>query len=317
MSLRDGPLNELKPPLAWLAGAALTVAAIASIALFVNDRRSGLRGEGFAQARARFDSVAGAVSGVLAAPLHWVGDGLQAAGDYVDAGRQNLGLRTQLAQARRLEAQLVAERQENARLRALLGVRTDPPLPMVGARTILDARGPFAQNRLADAGSRQGVTEGNPVLSDHGLVGRVVAVAPNVSRIMLLTDVESRIPVLIARTNGRAILTGDGGPSPVLSYLRTHDALRPGDRVLTSGDGGVIPRGLPVGVAEPSADGWRVALDTDATTIDVVRILLFKDFSQIAGAAALQPSVLPPTATDPPPQPPAAAQPVAATTAKP
>ncbi len=300
MSLRDGPLSELKPPLAWLAGAALAVAAIASIALFVSDRRIGPRGEAFAQARAKFDAVSGAVSGVAAAPLHWIGDGLEAVGAYIDAGNQNRSLRAQMAKAQRVQAQLAAVSQENARLRALLGVRTDPPLPMVGARTILDARGPFAETRLADAGSAQGVAEGNPVLSDHGLVGRIIAVAPNVSRIMLLSDVESRIPVLIARTNGRAILTGDGGPSPRLDYLRTHDALRAGDRILTSGDGGVIPRGLPVGVAEPSSDGWRVALDTDATTIDVVRILLFKDFSQIAGAAALQPSILPPTATDPP-----------------
>jgi rod shape-determining protein MreC len=150
------------------------------------------------------------------------------------------------------------------------------------------------------------VIEGNPVLNEHGLVGRVVAVAPQVSRIMLLTDIESRVPVLIARTNGRAILTGDGGPDPGLDYLRTHDPVRPGDRILTSGDGGVIPRGLPVGVAVKAQDGWRVALDTDVGSIDLVRILLFKDFSQLVGSNALQPSVLPSTNTDAPP-PPAAA----------
>ncbi len=118
---------------------------------------------------------------------------------------------------------------------------------------------------------------------------------------MLLTDVESRTPVLVARTNGRAILTGDGGGNPKLDYLRTHDPLKEGDRILTSGDGGVLPRGLPVGVAVKGLDGgWRVALDADAAPIDFVQILLFKDFTQLLQPKALEPSVLPPTATGAP-----------------
>src|SRR5258707_15606291 len=118
---------------------------------------------------------------------------------------------------------------------------------------------------------------------------------------MLLTDVESRTPVMIPRTNGRAILTGDGGPSPSLAYLRTHDALRAGDRVLTSGDGGVVPRGLAVGTVAKGFDGaWRVSLDSDSMPIGFVRILLFKDFSQLSGPADLNPKTLPTTDTDAP-----------------
>jgi rod shape-determining protein MreC len=181
---------------------------------------------------------------------------------------------------------------------------------MVLGRTILDARGPFSNARLVDAGSARGVNEGNPAVSEHGLVGRVVGVAPDASRILLLTDVESRTPVLLPRTNGRAILAGDGGPSPTLAFLRTHEALREGDRVLTSGDGGVFPRGLPVGSVVRSYDGvWRVALDADAAPIDMVQILLFEDFSQLTPPADLAPRALPSTATAPPPPPPVATQP--------
>jgi rod shape-determining protein MreC len=313
VSLRDGPLNELRPPLAWLAVAALVLAGIVSLALFVNDHR----GSSLDGVRGRFDGFAGAAGGILSAPVHWTADGVAAVGAYVDAGGQNRRLRAQLAQARQLEAEAEALREENGRLRALLGVKTDPPLPMVGARTVLDARGPFADTRLADAGSEAGVIEGNPVLNEHGLVGRVIAVAPRVSRIMLLTDIESRVPVLIARTNGRAILTGDGGPDPRLDYLRIHDPVRAGDRILTSGDGGVIPRGLPVGVAVWTQDGWRVALDTDAGSIDLVRILLFKDFSQLVGPHALEPGALPPTSTEAPPPPTAPAADAAAPAAAP
>jgi rod shape-determining protein MreC len=313
MSLRDGPLSDIKPPLTWLAVAALALAVIVSLTLFIGDRREDAHA-GVATARRTGDGALGAVSGVLSAPLHWlggVGDGVR---DYILAGSQNHDLRRQLAVARTWRDEAYRLRDENARLSALLGVRTDPPIPMVVARTVLDARGPFANSRIADVGWSRGVIEGNPALSEHGLIGRVTGVARDVSRIMLLTDVESRTPVLIARTNGRAILTGDGGFNPKLAYLRTHDPVREGDRILTSGDGGVLPRGLPVGVAVKAYDGgWRVALDSDASPIDFVEVLLFKDFSQLAPPQALTPSVLPPTATGAPVEapPPAAALPQA------
>jgi rod shape-determining protein MreC len=309
VSLRDGPLNDIKPPIGWLAWVALLAAAGLSLMVFVAGQRADSRGPA-ATARKGAEGAISAATGVLSAPIHWFGQGVDIARDYVLAGQQNHELRRQLAQDRALRDEVAALREVNARYRALLGVSTEPPLPHVFARTVLDARGPFANTRIADAGADRGVIEGNPVLSEHGLVGRVTGVGDHVSRIMLLTDVESRTPVLIARTNGRAILTGDGGPNPQLDYLRTHDALREGDRVLTSGDGGVLPRGLPVGVAVKSYDGgWRVALDSDAAPIDFVQILIFRDVSQLQPPKALEPAVLPPVdaATPPPPATPSAA----------
>jgi rod shape-determining protein MreC len=300
MSLRDGPLSDIKPPLTWLAVAALAVAVLAALVLFFGDRRDDAH-IGVSAARRSADATLGATTGVLSSPIPWLGGLGDSVRDYILAGTQNHEFRRQLAAARSWRDEAYRLRNENARLSALLGVRTDPPIPMVFGRTVLDARGPFANTRIADVGAARGVIEGNPVLSDHGLVGRVIGVAPGVSRIMLLTDVESRTPVMIARTNGRAILTGDGGPNPKLDYLRTHDPLREGDRILTSGDGGVLPRGLPVGVAVKAYDGgWRVALDSDATPIDFVQILLFKDFSQLAPPQVLAPNALPPTATGAP-----------------
>jgi len=165
----------------------------------------------------------------------------------------------------------------------------------VTAHVIADSRGPFADTRLADAGRGQGVTPGNPVMSERGLVGRVIGVGHDVSRILMLTDIASRTPVLIDRTNARAILSGDGGPNPKLAYMRGQDPVKVGDRVLTSGDGGVFPRGLPIGVAVQGLDGaWRVRLDSDSSPIDFVRILLFTDFSQIAEQKDALASGLPP-----------------------
>ena len=96
----------------------------------------------------------------------------------------------------------------NARYRALLGFRTNPPIPMASAHVILDSRGPFADTRLANAGREKGVKVGNPVMSENGLVGRVIGVTDGASRVLLLTDIASRTQVMIDRTNARAILTG-------------------------------------------------------------------------------------------------------------
>lgn len=310
MSLRDGPLGDVRPPILWVAAVALAVAAVAALALFLGGRRETARAEAYAATRQAADKVIGPVGGVLAAPVRWVGDGADALQGYFFAGGQNTQLKHRLSQALAWRDETLVLREENARLRALMSVRTDPPLPVVFARTVIDARGPYSNTRLIDAGSSRGIVEGNPALSEHGLVGRVTGVAPNVSRVLLLTDVESRTPVLIERSNGRAILTGDGGPNPQLAYLRTHSPLREGDRVLTSGDGGVLPRGLPVGAAVKGADGvWRVALDSDASPIDFIQVLLFKDFAQLVPPGGLPPAALPSTATEAPAAPSPAALP--------
>jgi rod shape-determining protein MreC len=298
-----------------MAPLALVVVLAGTAALFVLARGQEPRSPGLDAARRMADSVLAPVERVIGAPVIWVhhaGDSISA---YIFAGSQNRALKAQLNQALSWQDKATALQADNDRLRALLGVKTDPPLPMVLGRTVLDARGPFANTRLVDVGAARGVMEGNPVLSDHGLVGRIVGVAPNASRIMLLTDTESRTPVLLSRTNGRAILTGDGGANPSLAYLRTHDPIRVGDRVLTSGDGGVLPRGLPVGVAVKGLDGaWRVALDSDAVPIDYVRVLLFRDFSQLVPAAALAHRSIPSIATGAP-QPSPSAGPAAPATA--
>ena len=100
---------------------------------------------------------------------------------------------------------------------------------------------------------------------------------------------------MIDRTNARAILTGDGGPNPKLDFLRGKEPVKQGDRVLTSGDGGVLPRGLPVGVAVKGLDGrCRVIMASDAAPIDFVRILLFQDFSQLEKAQREELDRMPP-----------------------
>ena len=294
MSLRDN-LGDLKVPLTWTAGVALVVAAVVAIALLMSDRRETLKAEAYGATRRASDKVLAPVGNALAAPERWTGAGIDTVRGYFFAVSENRRLKAELKDMRQWRDVAIALRDTNDRYRTILGLRTDPPIPMVSALLVTDSRGPFANTRLANAGSDKGIKAGNPVMSENGLVGRIIGVTDGVSRVLLLTDLASRTPVMMDRTNARAILTGDGGPNPRLDYLRGREPVKEGDRVLTSGDGGVIPRGLPVGTAVKGLDGrWRVVLASDRAAIDFVRILLFEDFTQVVNQKALSEMPVPP-----------------------
>jgi rod shape-determining protein MreC len=320
VSLRDNPLGELKVPLTWAAAIALIVAAVVAIAFLVSDRRETFQAEAYGATRRASDTVLAPVGDALAAPSRWTGAGVDTVRGYFFAVSENRRLKAELKEMRQWRDVAIALRDTNDRYRTLLGLRTDPPIPMVAARIVTDSRGPFANTRLANSGSEKGVKAGNPVMSENGLVGRIIGVTTGASRVLLLTDVSSKTPVMIDRTNARAILTGDGGPNPRLDYLRGRDPVKEGDRILTSGDGGVLPRGLPVGTAVKGLDGrWRVVLASDRAAIDFVRILLFEDFTQVVNQKALSVMPVPPptqgaqtVGVAPPAPAPAAAPPAAA-----
>ncbi len=318
MSLRDNPLGELRVPLTWTAGIVFIVVLIASVAILLSDRREAFDTDDYGRPRTLSDKVMAPVGDALSTPGRLTGQGVDGIRGYFFAVSENRRLKAEVKDLRQWRDVAIALRDTNERYRAVLGLKTDPPIPMASARIVTDSRGPFANSRLANAGIEAGIKAGNPVMSENGLVGRVVGVSEGVSRVLLLTDVASRTPVMIDRTNSRAILTGDGGPNPKLEYLRGQDPVKSGDRVLTSGDGGVFPRGLPVGIAVKGLDGrWRVVLASDKAAVDYVRILLFEDFTQVANRAGLEQHTVPPptpgASTLPPPEPaspaPAAAAP--------
>ena len=302
MAFRDGPFENLKVPLAWTAAVAVVVALVASLFLIASDRRAVRGHDPYTPVRAGFDSAVGPVSGVLAAPVRWTGalsDGIKG---YFFAVSENRRLRTQVAELQPWRDQAIALKNVNSRYEAMLGLRTEPPVAMVTARSVSDARGPFVNARLIDAGSSKGVRIGNPVINEHGMVGRIVGTTGGISRLLLLTDVSSRTPVLIDRTDARAMLTGDGSGNPRLEYIRGVGALQAGDRVLSSGDGGGFPRGVPIGIAAKGIDGsWRVKLFSDRGAIDYVRVMLFQDFGQLVNPDALNSAPLAGLGTAPAP----------------
>lgn len=303
MAFRDGPFENFKVPLVWTAAVAVVVAGVAAVLLLLTDKRENTA-NGYGGVRGGFDQAAAPVGGVLSAPVRWIGHLSDGVSGYFFAVSENRKLKEQLADLQALRDANITLKNTNDRYEALLGIRTEPAIRMATARAVSESRGPFSNARLIDAGTRKGIRVGNPVVNEHGLVGRVVGTTNGVSRVLLLTDVASRTPVLIDRSDARAILVGDGGGNPRLDFLRGQGTIQAGDRVLTSGDGGVFPRGLPVGVVARSIDGsWRVKLFADAGAIDFVRVLLFQSFDQLVDPAALEAPPLAGLQTAPAPSP--------------
>ncbi len=181
---------------------------------------------------------------------------------------ENLRLRT--AQTELAELQRKVQRYEE-----LLKTPEEAPVTSVAARVIADASGPFVHTVLLNAGRAQGISKGQAVVDERGLLGRVIASGNRSARVLLLTDLNSRIPVMIEGANLKAILAGDNSGRPVLEYLPPGSTITAGATVVTTPDGGVFPPGVPVGKIAVGSQVPRVELFTIEGRADFVRILQY------------------------------------------
>lgn len=150
----------------------------------------------------------------------------------------------------------------------------------IAGRSVTENKGPFVRAALLDIGSSHGVNTGHPVLTSHGLYGRVVRTGNYSSRVLLLNDLNSRIPVMEQDTRERAMLVGRNTRRPVLEYVSADVTLRDGSRIVTSGDDGVLPRGLPVGDLRLTDNGeYEVQLFTDEAPVDWIWVYPFEPYS--------------------------------------
>jgi rod shape-determining protein MreC len=217
------------------------------------------------------------------------------AADNARLGDENAKLLQWQDTARRLE-------NENASLRHLLNATKDNSYAFVSARVIGDSGGAFARTMLLNVGDRDSVRKGQGVVSAQGLMGRISEVGEKSSRALLLTDLNSRLPVQLEGSRQRAILGGDNSSQPTLRYLPLDAAPPVGERVITSGDGGLLPSGLPVGVVSASDGGEiRVRLNVAFDRLEFVRVLAFEPVA--LAPEAVQKQTDPPTAGLTPPLP--------------
>jgi rod shape-determining protein MreC len=165
--------------------------------------------------------------------------------------RQNENFRRESQQSRLQEAQFDELARENARLRQLLGWQQQNRWKLKSARVVLRDPANWWRTVQIDLGSRDGIRESMPVLTTDGLVGRVSGVSYTRSQVVLLGDPNCRVGALVEneqRDTG-VILSGGvfDGSFVELSYLSRNTELKPSQNVVTSGLGGIFPKGIPIG----------------------------------------------------------------------
>lgn len=192
---------------------------------------------------------------VASRPLDAVHDGVEEADALLDIRAENTRLREQNAQLLRWQAVARKLEAENRELRALMNVKDERAASYITARVIADTGGTFAHSLILNAGSSDGVRKGQAVMTGEGLVGRVQETGARSARLLLLTDLNSRIPVLVEPSRIRAVLAGTNTERPRLIHLPPGAVVSPGERIVTSGHAGAFPPGVPVGTIATVSDG--------------------------------------------------------------
>jgi len=250
---------------------ALPVLVFASVVMVVLGKADTLL---FERVRVVFADLVSPVLGIVSQPV-------AAVDQLLDQVQGTFTLSAENAQLRQDNARLVQWQQvaqgltvENARLRELLNLAPDPSVSFVSTRVIANSGGSFLRSVLIDGGSREGIARGQAAMTGAGLVGRVTEVGDRAARVLLVTDLNSRVPVAVDGSRERAVLAGDNSDRPRLLYLPARTTVKVGDRLVSSGNGGIFPPGLPVGEVAAIEDGIvRVEPYAELSRLDYLRIV--------------------------------------------
>jgi len=201
---------------------------------------------------------------------------------------QNQELRRELQQMRAWREAALQLEQENARLLDLNRVQLDPELTFVTGIVLADAGSPFRRSVLINVGARDGILDGWATMDGLGVVGRISGVGERTARVLMLTDSNSRVPVTIQPSGQQALLMGDNTQAPILEFVEAPEDISPGDRIVTSGDGGLFPPGLLVGQVVETTDGrQRARLAADLARLSFLRVMRSHPGSSLDDPGAL------------------------------
>lgn len=210
----------------------------------------------------------------IARPMATANQALDRISEIVNVHAENARLRQE--NERLLQWQSVARKleAENRSLRDMLRLTPDGAVSFVSARVVGHGGGSFLRAVLVTAGANDGVAKGQAAVTGNGLAGRVTEVGERSARVLLLTDINSHIPVVLETSRDRAVLAGDNSDRPRLLFLPSGAKPQVGERVTTSGHGGVFPAGLPVGVIVSTGEGGiRVQPFVDLDRLEYLRLI--------------------------------------------
>ena len=224
--------------------------------------------------RAGVVDVMAPVMAALSQPIVTVSAGFDRLENFFNVYEKNELLRQQNTRLLEWQSAALALAAENSTFRKMLNFVPERGVSFSTARVIGDSGGVFVRSVLINAGRVSGIEKGDAAVTGSGLVGRVAVSGRQSGRVLLITDLNSRIPVVSEKERLRAILSGDNSNSPRLLFLPPHARLSVGERVVTSGHGGVFPAGLPVGTISSMEDGAiRIRPFVDFDTLEYIRVI--------------------------------------------
>ncbi len=213
------------------------------------------------------------IYGIVSEPLASVRTMLADADGLMEVRAENIRLREENERLRQWQAVAMALDAENTSLKANLNWIPDPAPSYVTARVVADAGGVYARAVLLSTGPNKAVKKGQIALDERGLVGRVTEVGTRSARVLLITDINSRIPVTMESTGARSMLVGTNNARPRLMFWPEGSMPKEGDRVVTSAEANAFPSGLPVGVVHYNANNVpEVEPFAHLDRLDMVRI---------------------------------------------
>lgn len=216
---------------------------------------------------------------ILGGPIRLVGEGLGNAQDYFRLHQENRRLREENADLRAWQQEALNLKRQLSYYEALYETRAPAPATFLTATVIGETNGPYDRSLILSAGMKDGVLPGRAVVDAGGLLGHVVSAGGEAARVLMLTDFESRVPVVIEELQVDALLRGRADGKPVLDVVADGNAASfvPGQRVVTSGAGGMLPRGVPIGeIAAVNDQAVSVTLYANTRTPSVVRVVDYR-----------------------------------------
>jgi rod shape-determining protein MreC len=213
------------------------------------------------------------VYAALAEPLSQMSKGISDIVGLWGMREENARLREENEQLRRWQSIALTLDAENHRLKIALRWIPDPEASYVTARVVADVGGVYAKAVLLSVGPNHGLRKGEIALDERGLVGRISEVGSRTARVLLITDMNSRVPVTLETSRAHAILAGTNGPWPRLMYWSEGTVPKEGERVVTSAEADAFPPNLPVGTVHYNANGVpEIEPDAVLRSLDIVRI---------------------------------------------
>lgn len=237
---------------------------------------------------------------IMTPPLQHLGNSLAQNVGLSDLTAENARLRKENDNLKAWYDRALQLQAENQSLREFVNLSALPKQKAVTARVIADTGTAFGDALIVDAGRSQGITDRYVAMSSDGVVGRVVGVGQYTAQIVLLTDSTSRIPVVIENSRHRGLLVGDNRAQPQLDYLPDGVTAAQGDRLVTSGHGGLFAPGLPVGVVVINGGDngtvARVQPFADLRRLDYVQLIDFGRSQLMQDTSNTNPTTLDPVA---------------------